>query len=247
MRNILNYALLAFLLFASSAHASFLSGFLSGGYNPIQPDVTGKFVNPTFQDNTWYDGLGTNVFEFGKHEEACGKYSFLCKEPAVPHSVLKFTGENDIDIESAAPGKFVIGNLKFTNATSIVETSIDAIDLMVGLDFGSFGSGSYTFNLNLDQTINTGNNDDDTVGLPSPFTAPETFLIDGIEYTFMLLFGTLDNGIFTETAFLQAPEEGMDSTQLVGMLTAVPLPAAVWMFGAGLGLFGMVGASRKTA
>tara|TARA_B110000240_G_C13375154_1_gene399991 strand:- start:107 stop:631 length:525 start_codon:yes stop_codon:yes gene_type:complete len=154
------------------------------------------------------------------------------------HSSLRFTGK-EFTLDSA-DNKFVIGDLKFTNATSLLNTSIDAIDLMVNIDFGSLIDEAITFGLDLNQTINTGSNDDDTVDLPATYTSTNSFVIDGAEYIFMAMFGTLDNGVFTETDFLQAPEQGMASTQLVGMFAAVPLPAAVWVFG-------LLGFSRKQA
>ncbi len=217
---------LAIMLTASTSFASLVDG-----------NATGKFVNPDLQPHAWFAGTDTDFFEFGKsHLDHYGN-------PIYGHSSLKFTGR-DFRLDNA-DNKFVIGDLKFVNATSLVGTSINAIDLMVNVDFSSLVDEVITFGLDLNQTINTGNNDDDTVDLPAAYTATNTFLIDGVEYIFMAMFGTLENGVFTETDFLQAPEQGMASTQLVGMFTAVPLPAAVWVFGAGL--FGLLGFSRKRA
>ncbi len=219
------YILVLILMFsASSSFASIVDG--SG---------SGKFVNPDLQSNTWLAGTGTNFFEFGK--SPLNQYG----GPIYGHSSLRFTGR-EFRLDNANE-KFVIGDLKFINATSLVGTSIDAIDLMVNIDFGALTDQAITFGLVLNQTINTGSNVDDTVDLPTAFTSMNTFLIDGVEYMFMAMFGTLVDGEFVETDFLQAPEQGMASTQLIGMFTAVPLPAAVWVFGAGL--FGLLGFSRK--
>ncbi len=70
------------------------------------------------------------------------------------------------------------GDLKFINEASLVGTSINAIDLMVNVDFSTLTDEVFTCGLNLNQTINTGNND--AMRLPAAYTSTSTVLIDGV-------------------------------------------------------------------
>lgn len=212
MKNLLSsLAVATTLLLSSTSFAATVSG-----------DSSGIFTNPVKQSSsTWYSGVNSSVFSYGKGPSN-----------KIGASALAYKG-NEFKIEKPSQ-KFKIGTLGFLNGTSYVGTSVDSVDLEVNVDFYDLTDQEISFDLNLDQTLNSLNPADDFVFLPAPFTSDEVFTIDGAQFTFMAIFGEFVDGVFSPVSQLQVPEQKIGSVGLYGMFTPVPVPAAFWLFGSAL-------------
>lgn len=199
----------AILLFSSSAYSSVVIGGYSSGF----------FDNPVEQSNSVFSGIGTDIFKYGKNPYMKGGTS-----------ILKYTG-NKFEIKGPAK-KFKIGTLSFFNGTSLVDTSVDGVDLNV--DVSAPLDQSFTFGLGLNQTLNSLNPNSDQVNLPAPYTSTETFDFGGDKFFFMAIFGEFVDGVFEEVSYLDVGEKKYGSVDLYGMFTPVPVPAAFWLFGSAL-------------
>lgn len=184
------------IFFSSSLQASSVEG-----------DVTGIFVNP-IPNTAVVSGVGTNYFTWG--EGALGS----------PPSSLRFTGTKfSTDFEKV----FSLGTLTFFNGTIWVGTQADAIDLVVTITFTTPSGINKAFTQTL-RLINTLNTDDpqesaDIVFLPTSFP-DTTFVVDGIEYTLIILgFGSINGGGFVQTGSFHVFEGGTASAQLIGKIT----------------------------
>lgn len=205
-------AVATILLFSSTAFASVVT---------VGGSSSGIFTNPVEQSNSWYSGVGTNLFLYGKGPYKIGGTSGLL-----------YKGDY-FEVKDPSE-KFKIGTLKFFNGTSYVGTSVDAVDLEVSIDFTSLTDQEVTFGLGLDQVLNSLNPADDFVNLPSPYTSGDIFDINGESFFFMAIFGEYVDGIFSEVDYLQVAEKQWGSVDLYGMFTPVPVPAAFWLFGSAL-------------
>jgi len=215
-------AVAAFMLFSSTSFASTIYG-----------DSSGVFTNPIKQSKkTWYSGVGTRDFRFGK-----GPYGNYSK------SGLWYTG-HEFHVDDTAD-KFKIGTLSFFNGISYVGTSVDGVDLELDIEFNNLTDQSITFDLGLDQALNPAG---DSLYLPTPFTSDQVFNINGSEFTFMAVFGEFDdNGLFTAIEHIEVGELKFDSVALYGMFTPVPIPAAFWLFGSALATLMVTRRGQKAA
>ncbi len=205
----------------------------------FQGTSDGSFVNPTGPSGMVTTGVGTNAFTWGTGISS-------------PPSSLGFTGAS-FDEDENTP--FAFGTLDFFNGTISIPTRADTVDLSVSLNFTS-PTGfveSFLFDLGLTTTPNTSDPDASADVVNFDNTVPSNFFsYDGTDYTLEFLgFGTLVGGGFTlQDSFLVREGESA-SVELLGRITstpsAVPVPAAVWLFGTALiGLLGF-GKRRKAA
>ncbi|MCH9698289.1 MAG: VPLPA-CTERM sorting domain-containing protein [Gammaproteobacteria bacterium] len=209
-----------FLLLAlciSTANASVFSGISNG-----------QFVNPTGKPEMVTTGVGTNQFTWGTPTSEIRQ-----------SSSLGYTGQSFSSDENEA---FVFGTLSYYNGTIKSGTGATTVDLSIILDLDepSELSKDFAFDLRL---INTNNSSDkeasaDRVNFDNTVTA-SYFNIDGVDYTLEFLgFGRLVGGGFTIEDSFSVFEGETASVDLIGRLTStptvVPIPAAIWFFGAGL-------------
>jgi hypothetical protein len=200
------------MLFSSTAFASVVT---------VGGSSSGIFTNPVEQSNSWYSGVGTQLFLYGKGSYWIGGTSGLL-----------YKGDY-FEVKDPSE-KFKIGTLKYFNGTSYVGTSVDAVDLEVSIDFAGLTDQKLSLGLNLDQTLNSLSPADDYVYLPEAVSSSAIFNINGKDFLFMALFGKFIDGVFTEVDYLQVAEKHYGSVGLYGMFTPVPVPAAFWLFGSAL-------------
>jgi len=190
---------------------------------PIEGTTSGVFVNPVPISATT-TGIGTNNFTFGAPVPTASRFTFA----AVPFNTQT---END----------FLLGTFTYVNGESTQGTSIDFVDLQIGLNFAtpSVGLQTSSFSLNSIRTPNVGtpNENADFVLLPSSFS-PTIFTLSDTQYTLQLLGfrNVVGDGFLTSTGTqLRVRENSTASAQLFGRVTSdltgipttVPEPSSI--------------------
>ena len=203
----------------------------------FQGTSQGIFINPTGPAGMLTTGVGTSSFTWGDGS-AFGS----------PPSSLAFTGAS-FDEDENSP--FVFGTMDYFNGTISIPTGADAVDLSVALNFTS-PSGfveNFLFELGLITTPNTSDPNASADFVNFDNTVPSNFFsFAGTDYTLEFLgFGLLTGGGFTIQDSFRVLEGESASVDLLGRITstpsAVPVPAAVWLFGSAL--LGLVGFGRR--
>jgi hypothetical protein len=190
---------------------------------PIEGTTSGVFVNPVPISATT-TGVGTNNFTFGASSPTVNRFTFA----AVPFNTQ--TG-ND----------FLLGTFTYVNGATVAGTTIDFVDLQIGLNFTtpSVGLQTSSFSLNSISTLNVGtpNENADFVLLPSSFS-PSVFTLSDTQYTLQLLGfrNVMGDGFLTSTNMqLHVREDSRASAQLFGRVTSdltgtpttVPEPSSI--------------------
>lgn len=201
---------------------------------------------PYYGDTTWGYGLRTPIsgtMEFdtvtGAGTGIVGSFEFFGAGPAIPHDIT-FQAVGD---GAGGPGPFLIGNMLFDwNGTNniAVEIVLDGSGF-----FGALGGG-----LSIGDTVSGVGSIPGTDGInkgkfpigPAPI-ATSTIDTDGSVFTGDDGIGgsPMDNGPFPDfNANFDFTSVTLDN---VIPAPAVPVPAAVWLFGSGL--LGLVGVARR--
>ncbi|EAW33703.1 THxN family PEP-CTERM protein [Lyngbya sp. PCC 8106] len=191
----------AFALVGTAANALTLNGSSGSWSNPID----GNFIQ--------YQTIGEdNQIRWGN--------------PVTPgkQSGLGFTGIDSTDIE--LENVFQIGILSHFNNVIYGNTAASAVNLSLDLDFAELGLKTFDFNLEIDETPNSGNCPyvstkacSDKISFPTAFS-PESFEIDGVSYTLSLVgfsYGA-DQSILSD--FISQEYETSEAI-LYGKITAV--------------------------
>lgn len=154
-------------------------------------------------------------------------------------SGLGFTGSAPPESIFEIGDPFQVGLLRHFNEPIAVGSNATSVNLSISLLFTDPAIvGSFDFTMNINETPNTDVPPDDFIYFSSP-SAPQSYVVDGIEYTLELL-GFGDNWDNLTTQF-QSPEGQTNETILWGRITAtpvVPAPAAILLSALGTGLVG---------
>ena len=198
--------------------------------SPFQGTSSGIFANPTGSSKMTTTGVGTNQFTWGtptgvNGHDTASSFGYAGK--------LFNVDENDA---------FVLGSLTYFNGTIKSATGAKTVDLDISLDFTAPAGidGQFTFDLGL---INTTNSKDsissaDIVNIDNN-AIYNYFSYEGIDYTLEFLgFGALTGEGFSVDKSFSVIENESARIDLLGRITstpsAVPVPAAIWLFGSSI-------------
>ena len=207
----------------------------------IQGSSSGIFTDPIGPEDMITSGIGPSSFSWGK-------------EIKFGQSNLTYFGKSFI---TETEEIFKLGKLKFFNGTILSGTETDSVTFNadVNFDIPNIGNQSFSFNLDLINTINKKSNtkdeNADIVLLPSLF-ANEVFEIDGVTYTLKLMFGQVGFNGFSEIDKFFVHEGKYAKADLLGVITSdfpvpIPVPAALPLFLSALMGICLVGRSSKQA
>ena len=226
---------------------SLLAVSLTANAATFQGSTSGTFENPTGPSGMVTSGVGTDHFTWGEgalthytyeYNKVChGFFCYNTKDKVAQYSDPSSLTYYNTGFNTEVNQTFVAGYLNFNNGIIYSGTQAESDDLALTLDFSSpsLFSETFTYGFSLDNTVNP---EGDSITFLN--SVPTKFLShEGTDYFFELTgFGIhTKHGIkLVDEIFLK---EGKDKTvkllgQFTSMPSAVPLPAAVWLFGSGL-------------
>jgi hypothetical protein len=186
-------------------------------------------------DSVAYFGWGVDVLE-----------SFYAREIIQSHFWFNGAGSVDGGPAASAPlgTAFSLGSFTYTNEETILSGGLVEVDFQMGItvDGHSLLPIEYRIEIN-----NTPNNSPNPLDIARLIQSPTSlaFAINGSPYLLTFNGFSRDGGATFETvAYLD--ENMQTSAQIYATITAVPVPAAVWLLGSGLlGLFGFARTKKK--
>lgn len=197
---------------------------------PIAGNSTGIFDNAVGPSGMVTTGEGTSSFTWGTGS---------------PPSSLSFAG---LAFDTNTEVFFDIGDITYFNGAIAAGSQADTVDLQVELTFTNPAGLNESF-VYLLQLVNTPNTSDpnasaDIVIFPDDLPT-STLNIGGSTFSLGLEFGTVSGGGFTSQNTFSVLENQSATVRLRGIVTQVPEPATLALFG--LGLLGIgVARRRKT-
>jgi len=179
-------------------------------------------------DSVAYFGWGVDV-----------KDSFLTGEIIQSHFWFNGAGSVAGGPAASAPlgTAFSLGSFTYTNEQTILSGGLVQIDFQMALNIDGLSLLPVEYRLEIDNTTNYPSAAFDTARIIStPSNVP--FLLNGSQYLLTFNGFSRDGGSTFETVANLA-EGGQTSAQIFATITAVPVPAAIWLMGSGLlALFG---------
>ena len=147
-----------------------------------------------------------------------------------------FNGTGSVDGGLAASPTlgtaFSMGSFTYTNQRTILSGGVVNIDLQMNIDIDGLSLMPVEYRFEIDNTKNSLPDPSDTARITA-MPGDISFLLDGTQYLLTFNGFSRDGGLTFETAANLA--EGQQTTaQIYGTLTAVPLPAAIWLMATGL-------------
>ena len=153
-----------------------------------------------------------------------------------------FNGAGSVDGGSAATpalgSAFSLGTFTYTNQRTILSGGIVDIDFQMNIDVGGMALIPVEYRLQINNTTNNSRfNSNDTAQITAS-PSDVLFFMGGTQYLLAFNGFSRDGGLTFETMATLA-EGYQTSAQIYGTLTAIPVPAALWLLSTGLlALFG---------
>ncbi|HEB55447.1 MAG TPA: hypothetical protein ENI98_03910 [Gammaproteobacteria bacterium] len=223
---------------------------LAGNINLAQAipySVSGSFSNPGFSDPTSLHYLFNNDQGGNASLPAVAEFGWGVNFDALASSRFSFDGRINPDPDfiptaDIFPLIFGLGSFTYTNLETQLVGKTVTVDLNLNLAIGDPGDPVKQFNLDYALEVNntSGTGTPDSMQIVS-MTDKSSFNVDGTDYELALLgFG---RGV---TGFTLAENDTarMQLFARVDRVSAVPVPASIWLFSSAL--IGLAGVSRRT-
>lgn len=185
--------------------------------NPVK-DLPSNLNSTT--DSVAYFGWGLDTREsFRNHE--------------IIQSHFWFNGTGSVDGSNATTisygEAFSLGSFTYTNQPTVLSGGMVEIDFQMDINLDGYGLMPIEYRIGID---NTSNPFADTATLLS---GPQNFIFNmgGMDYMMTLQGFSRDGGSTFET-YATLPENHQTTAEIYATITAVPVPAALWLFGSGL-------------
>jgi len=221
-----------------------LLGSFSANASIVQGTSFGNFENPIGDSELVTSGVGSNHFSWG----------IPSIENTNPSS-LTYTGKI---FNAAVNDTFAFGTLSFFNGTIDANTGATNIDLDVNFNLNqpTDRTAKFAFHLDMVNTRNVFFSEEDNADYVdfNNTLSKSSFSSGNTLYTLEFLgFGNVSSGGFTVDNSFRVIENASASVDLIGRITsspsfgvsAVPIPAAAWLFG--FSLLGLAGMRRKSS
>ncbi len=219
---------------------------LAGNINLAQAipyDVIGSFANPGFSDPTSLHYLFNNDQGNNVSLRAVAEFGWGINPRTWGSSRFQFDGASGNTVLPTGSSSLInLGTFRYTNLPTVRAGKTASVDLNLDLSIGgSVNPPGLNYAMEINNTPNTpGTDTSDSMQIVS-MTNNSTFTFNGIDYELKLVgFG---QGI---TGF-EVAENDSDLRHLyarVDRVSAVPLPASIWLFSSAL--IALAGVSRRT-
>lgn len=238
----------ALLLLGLSTTAAQASSLFEGG-------VIGQFSDPvkTVRDVTAIRNYDDNVYKGGQARFLWGqgcRYRYGCGSSAFGFDGVGSDASAPPAFSTVAGETFLLGKFGYWNAPTFYSAGVTGVDFQLDVAFTSPVIADARFDIGL-EIVNTPNDSDDPrdfVQIAGMSASNDTLVHNGDQYQLELLGFSRDGGLsFEEATF--AAEDSFTRAGIYARInaveppTAVPLPAAVWLFASGL--FGMLAVARR--
>lgn len=127
---------------------------------------------------------------------------------------------------------FSLGDFTYTNRATRYSAGVTGVDFDLNVNLLGIGWSTFNYSLSIDNTPNGSTNVPDYVSLISQGD-DSLFSYLGQSYRFELLGFSRDGGLTFED-YTYANERSSTTAEIYGRIDAVPVPAALWLFGSGL-------------
>lgn len=217
---------------------------LAGNINLAQAvpySVSGSFSNPVFSAPRSLHYLFNNDQGSNPYLPAVAEFGWGVDPLTFASSRFRFNGaKGHAGLLTSSPLQFKLGFFKYTNLPTVRAGKTVKVDLNLNLTIGSLAKPlDLHYGLEIHNTHRA--NTPDSMKIVS-MTGKSTFKLSGIGYELKLL--GFDRGIMGMTV-AENNHSGMHLWASVDKVSAVPLPASVWLFGSAL--IGLMGISRGRA
>ncbi|MCW8935957.1 MAG: VPLPA-CTERM sorting domain-containing protein [Gammaproteobacteria bacterium] len=208
------------LLSTSATSASF-TGFAYGDFsNPVSG--VNDYINIVNND-LGYHRKDNSVFDWGIDKRG-NSSRFRFDGTASDYFEPNFTVT-----EGTA---FSLGEFTYVNRATRYSANVTGIDFDLNVNLLGIGWSTFNYSLSIDNTPNGSKNVPDYVSLISQ-GEDSSFSYLGNSYRFEILGFSRDGGLtFEDSTF--ANERSYTTAEIYGQIQAVPVPAALWLFGSGL-------------
>lgn len=156
-----------------------------------------------------------------------------------------FNGAGSIDGGAAASvgtgDVFSLGSFTYTNEQTVLSGGYVEVDFSMDINVDGIALSMPTYRIGIDNTVNSGANNFDTASLVS-IPADQIFSSGGVNYVFEILGFSRDGGLSFETT-ADLAEGAQTTAEIYARISAVPLPAAFWLFG--YGALGLAAIARR--
>jgi hypothetical protein len=223
--------------------------------------VTGSFANPTASDMYFFNRIYNQDNDASPSQQISGNAgsssdsiayfgwgidaydTFINQELIQSHFWFNGTGSVDGSTNTSITlnDAFSLGSFTYTNEQTILSGGLVEIDFQMDIMFDGLSLSPSNYTIGIDNTVNTSGSADDTATLLSN-PADMLFTKDGLQYMLSFNGFSRDAGLSFETS-ATLPEGQQTTAQIYATITAVPLPAAAWLFGSGI--LCLVGLARR--
>lgn len=147
-----------------------------------------------------------------------------------------FNGVGSVDGGPAATvpfgSAFSLGSFTYTNEETILSGGIVNIDFQLNINVDGYNLFPVEYRLQIDNTSNQLPNSSDTARLIG-MADDISFMLGGNPYLLSFNGFSRDGGLTFES-IATLPENAQTSAEIFATITAVPVPAAIWLMGSGL-------------
>lgn len=215
------------LLLSTSAISASFTGYAYGDFsNPVSG--VSDYINIANNDLGYYSN-DQSIFDWGIDRRGRS-------------SRFRFDGTASDYVESnftvTDGSAFSLGDFTYVNRATRYSAGVTGVDFDLNVNLQGIGWSTFNYSLSIDNTPNGSNNVPDYVSLISQ-GEDSLFSYLGESYRFEVLGFSRDGGLtFEDSTF--ANERSSTTAEIYGQIHAVPVPAALWLFGSGLLALGAV-------
>ena len=209
-------------LLSTSAYSVSFTGYAHGHFsNPVSG--VNDYINISNKDYGYYSNE-SSVFGWGlNRRNRSNQFRF--------DGTASDYVEADFSVNDGAA--FSLGNFTYVNRSTYFAAGVTGVDFGLDVNLSGIGWTTFNYSMSIDNTLNVPNNVPDYVSSELTYEKGTLFSYLGQSYRFEMLGFSRDGGVTFEN-FTYVDEGSFTTAEIYGRIQAVPVPAALWLFGSGL-------------